>query len=266
MMNHHPSRTLRAFLCLLAALPLAHATGLGAAAPDQSPTTDVAPPPIIRESRMILGWTLHIHRDLLRDQVEPTAQALELLERQLSEILRVVPAPAVEELKKVPLYFSPEDPGGKPGAAFHPNRGWLVANGRDPIMTEAVEFTNIRIFAAEVRRMPNFVLHELAHAYHFRTLPKGFGNVEIKAAYDRAKSSGSYQRVERWLGNGKPNTFESAYAMSNPMEYFAETTEAYFCRNDFFPFTREELKQHDPDMAALVERLWNLPAPTKPAP
>jgi len=42
-------------------------------------------------------------------------------------------------------------------------------------------------------------------------------------------------------------------------EYFAESTEAYFARNDFFPFTREELRQHDLVMHDLLERLWNLP-------
>ena len=46
------------------------------------------------------------------------------------------------------------------------------------------------------------------------------------AAYARAKESGKYDKVERHLGNGRPNTFEKAYAMTNPMEYFAETTEA----------------------------------------
>ena len=35
-----------------------------------------------------------------------------------------------------------------------------------------------------------------------------------------------------------------AYAISSPMEYFAESTEAFFSRNDFFPFTRDELKRH----------------------
>jgi len=42
------------------------------------------------------------------------------------------------------------------------------------------------------------------------------------------------------------------------MEYFAETTEAFFSRNDFFPFTREELHQHDPEMETLLERVWKL--------
>ncbi len=42
------------------------------------------------------------------------------------------------------------------------------------------------------------------------------------------------------------------------MEYFAETTEAYFSRNDFFPFTRQELLRHDPEMHDLLEKLWGV--------
>ena len=89
-------------------------------------------------------------------------------------------------------------------------------------------------------------------------LARGFDNAEIKAAYERAKASGSYDKVERWFGNGRPNTRERAYALTNPMEYFAETTEAFFSRNDFFPFTRKELHRHDPEMETLLERVWKL--------
>ena len=67
---------------------------------------------------------------------------------------------------------------------------WLRKNGRDPVMVKAIEFTNIRIFEAETRRMPNFALHELAHAFHNLVLPEGFGNAKIIAAFKRAKASG----------------------------------------------------------------------------
>lgn len=212
-----------------------------------------------RVSRNILGWTLHIHHQLLETDQELTESAVELLRQQLDEIIRVVPPTAVTKLQKVPLYFSPEYPGKKATAEFHPDAGWLRANGRDPAMAKGVEFSNIRIFAAETRRMPNFALHELAHAYHNRVLPSGFDNPQIKAAYERAKTSGKYDRTEPWHGNGKPNTFERAYAMTTPQEYFAEMSEAYFSRNDFFPFNRDELKRHDPEMDALLENLWSIP-------
>ncbi len=221
-----------------------------------------APDPVY-ETRTLRGWTLHVNRELLAADARPTAKVLGLLDKQLKEITDVVPPAAVAKLKEVPLYFNPEYPGVRPLAEYHPGDGWLRKNGRDPAMAKAVEFTNVRTFAAEVNRMPWFVLHELAHAYHDRELPKGFGNPEVAAAYARAKDAGKYDRVERHFGNGRPNTFEKAYAMTSAMEYFAETTEAFFGRNDFFPFTRDDLKKHDPDMVVLLGRLWGVPPAPK---
>jgi Mlc titration factor MtfA (ptsG expression regulator) len=57
---------------------------------------------------------------------------------------------------------------------------------------------------------------------------------------------------------------DRAYAMTNPQEYFAESTEAYFSRNDFFPFTRDELKQQDPEMFKLLEKLWTIESANSP--
>ena len=228
----------------------------------RSPHAPVPDP--VYETRTLRGWTLHIHRELLAADARLTATALELLDKQLVEITKVVPKAAVAKLQKVPLYFNPEYPGVRPSAEYHPGADWLRKNGRDPAMARAVEFTNVRTFQAEVNRMPWFVLHELAHGYHDRELPKGFGNPEIAAAYTRAKDSGKYDKVERHFGNGRPNTFEKAYAMTTPMEYFAEATEAYFGRNDYFPFTRDELKKHDPDMHELLGKLWGVAADPRP--
>ena len=221
--------------------------------------------PIVRETRDVSGWKVDIDKLLLDSQRAATEHALELLKKQLDETVRVVPAKAVAELKKVPLYFSPPDPGKRGGAAFHPDADWLRDNGHDPVMAKGVEFSNIPNFEEEMNRMPNFALHELAHSYHNLVLAGGFGNAEIKAAYEHAKTSGKYDRVERWHGNGRPNTFERAYAMTDPMEYFAESTEAFFSRNDFFPFTHDELKQTDPEMFDLLAEIWGT-LPTKPQP
>ena len=215
------------------------------------------------QTNSIEGWRVLVNERLLGEDKAATAKALELLRVQLQEIVRVMPAPAVAKLREVTLWFSPEYPGVQPRAEYHPGAGWLRDNGRDPMMAKGVEFTDVRNFEAETKRMPNFTLHELAHAYHDRVLARGFDHAEIKAAYERAKASKSYDQVERWFGNGRPNKKEKAYAMSSPMEYFAETTEAFFSRNDFFPFTRDELKQHDPEMEKLLERLWGGPKRTE---
>lgn len=215
--------------------------------------------PIVRETRELNGWKVHVSRELLDTHPEATELALKLLRKQLDEIVRVVPDPAVAELRRVPLYFSPAYPDSNGGAEFHPGAEWLKEHGRDPVMVKAVEFTNILIFEQETRRMPNFALHELAHAYHNLVLKEGFGNPQIAEAFRSAKESGKYDKVERRHGVADRTTFERAYAMSNPMEYFAETSEAYFAGNDFFPFTRSQLKDHDPEMFELLTELWGVP-------
>jgi hypothetical protein len=223
-----------------------------------------APPaaPSDRETRRITGWNVHISRDLLTTHAAATARALTLLEAQLEEIIRVVPSHAVAELRRVPLWFSSEYPGVSPRAEYHPEAGWLRANKRDPAMVRGVEFTNIRTFEAETRRMPNFALHELAHAYHHRVLPGGFGHTALKTLHEKAKAGGKYDRVERQDSEGRKR-MDRAYALASPQEYFAEATEAYFSRNDFFPYTRAQLKEHDPEMFALLEALWAPPRAAK---
>ena len=52
--------------------------------------------------------------------------------------------------------------------------------------------------------------------------------------------------------------------MNDAMEYFAEASEAFFSRNDFFPFTRDELQAHDPAMFALLAKLWGVPLASLP--
>ena len=228
---------------------------VGSSIAEDAKTTDST---IERETRNLNGWTVHINKELLKSEPKATRLALGLLKKQLAEIVRVVPEPAVVELRKVPLYFSPQYPGKNGGAEFHPGAEWLKDNGRDPVMVQGVEFSNILTFEQETRRMPNFALHELAHAYHNIVLKEGFGNPQIIATFDRAKESGRYDKVERWHGTAEKNTFEPAYAITNPMEYFAETTEAYFSRNDFYPFNSDELKSHDPEMFDLLTALWGV--------
>lgn len=210
------------------------------------------PAELARDKRTIEGWTVNIRRELLQKDKDLTEAALTMLTAQLKEIKRVVPKAAVIELQKVPLWFSPEYPGLIPRAEYHPGAQWLREHGRDPVMAHGVEFTNVRIFAAEVKRMPIFVLHELAHAYHDRVL--GFENKTVIKAYELAKASGKYDNVER--NNGKR---ERAYAMTDPREYFAEGTEAYFGENDFYPFNRNDLKTIDPILARILESAWSDP-------
>lgn len=244
-------RLFTAGVCATAALQAHEAAP--AAAPGALAATDTG-----CESRQLCGWTIHLRKSLWVAKPDETAKALDLLKRQLDEIVKVVPAGPLAELKKVPLWFTPEYPGTPPRAEYHPGGKWLADNGRDPAMAKGVEFTNVAIFESDSRRMPNFVLHELAHAYHDRVL--GFDEPRIPAAFTKAKESGRYAKVERRDAEGR-SSHGPAYAMTDHKEYFAEASEAYFSRNDFFPFTREELKRHDPEFFELLETIWNTPRP-----
>jgi dipeptidyl-peptidase 4 len=205
------------------------------------------------QSQMIEGWNVHVRTSLMNEHPDQVKRAIELIAIQLREILHAVPASAVCRLQEVPLWISPEYPGIGPRAEYHPGERWLRDHGRDPVMVKGIEFTNVRIFDAEMRRMPNFVLHELAHAYHDRVL--GNDHEAIKDAFERAKASGRYDRVQRQDSEGR-RTIERAYGMTSPQEYFAESTEAYFGRNDFEPFDNAELKALDPVMHLLLTEIW----------
>lgn len=221
---------------------------------DPASAVPVAPS---RQTREILGWQVHVDQRLLNEGQQATDEALRLLAGQLEELVEQVPSEAVEKLREVPLYVSPPYPGFGPRAEYHPDAGWLRRNGRDPAMAQGVEFTNVDSFEAECRRMPALVLHELAHAYHDRVLPGGHANATVKEAYERARASGRYEQVERRDANGNTR-LDRAYALTNPAEYFAETSEAFFSTNDFFPYVRGELQQVDPHACEMLASLWGV--------
>jgi hypothetical protein len=246
-------------LLLVAFLAVEVAAQDGARAGRAPDAAALAPSPAIaRDVRTIAGWQVHVDARLLASEAPATERALALLGQMLAEIVRVVPATAVAALRAVPLYVSPAYPGQRSGAEYHPGAGWLRDHGRDPAMARAVEFSGVADFEREMLRMPNFALHELAHAYHDRVLPRGFANPAVLRAFEQAKADGRYAAVERWHGPALPTTVEPAYALTNAMEYFAEGTEAFFARNDFAPCTRAELQAHDPGLAALLAQVWGV--------
>jgi dipeptidyl-peptidase-4 len=51
-------------------------------------------------------------------------------------------------------------------------------------------------------------------------------------------------------------TRETAYAISNVQEFFAESTESFLGRNDYFPYNRTELEEFDPATARWLSEVW----------
>lgn len=206
------------------------------------------------DARDVRGWTVRVRRDFSAADLKRLPHALAVLDGQLARVAAAVPEPALSRLKRLTIYVSPPYRGFPQGCAYHPDAAWLTLHGRDPAMARGVECMCVSHMEQKDSRMPYFVLHELAHGYHDQVL--GFADKEIKAAYAAAKAGGAYDHVERVNWPGQPHTRERAYALQNEREYFAEDTEAFFGRNDFYPFTRTDLEKADPAMEKLLREKW----------
>lgn len=196
----------------------------------------------------IHGFTVLLNPQVLAE-ARAAAEVRAELTRQFAEVTDVLPTAAVSALQKVRVWVEwSKRPDA--GAEFHVSRRWLEQNGYNPAKAGGIEIANSLNFVSWSRaEQPCMVLHELAHAYHFLVL--GESQPEIAAAYRQAVERRLYESVE-YVGGGK----RRAYALVNEKEYFAELSEAYFGRNDYYPFTRADLQQHDPVGYALVQRLW----------
>ncbi len=211
-----------------------------------------------RQVRDIRGWTLRIDERLITKDPAGVEKAVVLLDKHLADVIRLVPAKAVAELKKTTLNFTLPYSNIRSTAEYHGGLEWVKQASREISLAKSVEFTNVAQFEFETKRMPVFVLHELAHAYHDKVVPSGYQNSDILGAYQKAKASGSYDAVKRWTGEKLVDKPAKAYAMNNQMEYFAESTESYFARNDFEPFDRNELRSKDPGMLKVIEKIWGV--------
>ncbi len=241
-------------LVLLAAVPAGRAAAANATAPPKpasrfDPTADY-------EEKHVEGWAVLVNHRLLDQEHRPLCKrVLRQLKDHLYRVTRVVPPAALANLRRVPFWVELNDPKF-PCMCYHPSADWLRENGLNPQKAGGVEVANADNFLNWTLVQPWMVLHELAHAYHDRVL--GFDNAEVRACYQHAINSKLYDSVMHYDGRKV-----RAYAATNEKEYFAESTEAYFGSNDFFPFVRAELKEHDPKMCDLLEKVWGVRKPKK---
>lgn len=205
------------------------------------------------QEKQIEGWRVLIQGTFSPEETRLLPRAEALLAVQLKTICQRVPAGPLAELRKVTLWISGKYPNVPERAEYHPSADWLRENGRNPAMARGIELTNVRLCEQESRRMPLFVLHELAHAYHDRVLTNH--DPRLIAAFESAQRGGKYEDVLRQDADGRRRRAR-AYALTNVQEYFAEGTEAFFGANDFYPFNRAELKKHDPMLHDLLAEIW----------
>lgn len=201
----------------------------------------------------IEGWSVQVESALIANHKETWEGVQRELANQLYRITRVVPDEPLRKLRKVTIWVHWDD-AGAPCMAYHPDAAWLREHKVNPAMERGVELANAKNFLSWTYEQPWMLLHELAHGYHHQFLDKGFENADVAEAWKRITASKKYESVLHWDGKNPKH-----YALNDPMEYFAETTEAYFGMNDFYPFVRSELMTFDPQSYELMRKIWGDP-------
>lgn len=200
----------------------------------------------------IEGWTVHVDPKILnRQHSEQGSRALKMLANHLQRVAILLPDEQLVKVQKLQIWIEHHHPTLS-SMQYHPNPGWLKSHGHDLRLAKKIHIPRAEknlLTRHQMLKQPACVLHELAHAYHDQYV--GFDNARIIKAYEKAKAAGTYEKV--LLFNGKRARH---YALSNHKEYFAEGTEAYFYRNDFYPFVRAELREHDPALHDLLVEIW----------
>lgn len=207
------------------------------------------------EIRDIEGWIVYINKQDLVDHAEGMNKALDHLQNQLYQTRLAVPPPAAAIMQqRVPIWMEFD---ADPGMGFHPSYRWLLERGYPSPegLTSMVSNCRSKKFCQFSLHQPWVILHELAHGYDYLYLGKGrhYSCPRIEAAYEQAEKGGTYKSVLCRYSEGAKH-----YGITNKMEYFTENSEAYFGTNDFYPFVRAELKEHDPVCYPMLQDLWGV--------
>lgn len=201
--------------------------------------------------RDIEGWKVHVDPTLIDgEHREEGERALLMLANHLQRISILVPEEVLGRLQTIEIWIEHHHP--RLGAMqYHPSKDWLVEHGHDPRLARKVHITRAGqlLSREQMLKHPAVILHELAHGYHDQVL--GFDYDSIRNAFQEAKEKGIYEDVLLYTGDTVRH-----YGLTNHKEYFAEGTEAFFYRNDFYPFVRAELKRHDPVLHDILEQIW----------
>ena len=200
------------------------------------------------ERREVAGFTVLLN-PMVAEQTTLAEQLMESIELQISGLTAQLPASRMTELQKTFIWVELDDEPDK-ASIYHSSSDWIVASAGNKDKLGHIEIVNAGNFVKWSRdRQSSILLHEYIHAFHHKVL--GVAHQAIIDAFEQAQLRRMYDQIEHSSGVVGPG-----YASLNPLEYFAEISEAYFVYNDYFPFNRTQLKAHDPIGHDLVEMLW----------
>ena len=212
--------------------------------------------PTGHDEREVEGWTVRVDERLLAAPREALGErSLRFLRSKLSDVKAILPEDKVRWLQRVPIVLDLNH-GDLGPMEYHPSARWLAEHGYSEDLAKCVHIARAEelVTRRDIVEQPWAILHELAHAYHDQVL--GFEDPAIRQAFEEFRQSGRGERTLRHDGQ-----FARHYALTDPMEFFAEMTESYFGSNDFFPFNRAELGEAEPGIVALLRGVWGAPIP-----
>ena len=216
------------------------------------------------QHKKIEGFDVLVHDDVLahNDDSEWKRKPLDVLELELGTVSRVLPKKVETILHNVVVWVEWEDKDdpdfGKAVAKYYglfggSLTGWSLSNKKHPGKANNAEVIDMKSLTKEHQPEQKsercVLLHEFAHAVHFHIV--GSNNAIVMQTYNLAMGRKLYDTAKDVNGRTiKP------YASANDHEYFAELTCCYINKLHYFPNTRDDLKSHDKDGYAMMEKVW----------
>jgi hypothetical protein len=184
------------------------------------------------------------------------AAAVEKLTKMLEEVIAALPPHARGQMRSIKYYLmwglrSPH--GGLKGGMRYVGVG-----SRNPLWDSRwqggiVVYSADNLMAMSAAQARRALAHEMAHARHLTQWHSR--DPGIYGPWEAAADRGLYKNIKDYKGR----TIESAYAIKNQAEYFAELSAAYFVGLHYEPFDRNGLRTYDPAGYRMVEQFWAPP-------
>ncbi|MDX2370839.1 MAG: hypothetical protein QNK36_20955 [Colwellia sp.] len=199
-------------------------------------------------------WTIYLEKRLVDTDNSYADKALNKLEKNLNEIIEKLPPNAARQLKKLDIYLMKGEKSGINEGGMSYIRPGEPSNYHylDPRWQHAiVVYSTKTLMYLDEMWTKKALMHELAHAWHISNWPQR--HPPIYNAYLNAKSKGLYRNIEDYKGR----KIETAYAIKNQMEYFADLSAMYFVGGNYFPYNADALLKYDEVGEKMVKSLWN---------
>jgi len=202
-------------------------------------------------------WKILVEQDMAAADPKLTAAASNKLQQALTEILGKLPVASHPHVKSLNFYLmwgekSPKG-GEKSGMRAVKQVDPLRLPLYDPAWKDAVIiYSATNLMSLDELWTKKTLSHEIGHTWHLRDWP--VKHPEVTDAFQAAKLAGLYKNVETYQGK----MLDSAYALTNEREYFAELTAMYFMGSTYYPYDKAGLKKYDARGYQMIEQYWGI--------